>query len=112
MLAIAEGTNLNMCDPLRTATERVLSSPELLRAVFDVLEPGFSPCLGTDAVKERFRLHRATLAACACVSFFFSQHALDVLWRTIEKIDWLLKTLPVVDYVQRQGIPVRSVESC
>lgn len=101
----------------RTAAERVLNTPELLRAIFDVLEPELTlhPRITSPRRRDRpsirsVQTRRATLAACARVSLLFSHVALDVLWTAVDRIEWLLNVLPTVDYVQNGGTPVCSVE--
>ncbi|KAL1945284.1 hypothetical protein VTO73DRAFT_2135 [Trametes versicolor] len=78
-----------------SASGQVLGSPELLSAILDVLNPGRSTEDDTDEEFDLRTTNKAALAACARVSRHFSQHALDVLWFSLdENILTLLRILP------------------
>lgn len=66
------------------AVGHVLGSPELLRAIFDLFKPRFRTEEDNLEDDAEHVAHRAALAACARVSHYFSQHALDVLWSCID----------------------------
>ncbi len=69
-----------------SASHRVLGCPELLSLVLksfsvsDLLED-----VVVNSKRDR-RLHRATLASCACVCRTFTDQALDVLWNTLDQL--------------------------
>lgn len=88
----------------RTAADRVLSTPELLRAVFDVLGDD-----GRYELSGSGQLNRNTLASCARVCRDFSVHALDVLWTNNHDLLTLLKILPSFQFLNGQWVRVEPV---
>lgn len=83
-----------------SAIGQVLESPELLRAILDILEPGRYSDNDTGEELVLRTANKATLAACARVSHHFSQHALDVLWSALDSpCGALLYILPSIQSV-------------
>ena len=75
-----------------TARQTALVCDDILATIFDHLTP--DPCDGEDTT-EKLRLScRKALASSARVCTTLSLHALNVLWRDLESIHPLLKTLP------------------
>lgn len=79
---------------LYSASERVLGTPELLRTVLDLFDAGSVSEEESEGDVLGRKAKRADLASCARVSRRFSEHALDVLWRTLDSTLPLLRTLP------------------
>lgn len=79
---------------LHAAVERVLGTPELLRTVLDLFDAGSISEEESEGDVLCRKAKRADLASCARVSRRFSEHALDVLWRTLDSTLPLLRIFP------------------
>ncbi|KAL1945289.1 hypothetical protein VTO73DRAFT_2140 [Trametes versicolor] len=100
-----------------SAIGQVLDSPELLRAIFNLgfLEPGRYSHDDDDsdiAVRAVNKAALAALAACARVSRHFSQHALDVLWFSLDgNIEDLLRILPSIQLIEGETMITGDITS-
>lgn len=89
----------------------MLDSPELLRAIFNLgfLEPGRYSHDDDDSDIAVRAVNKAALAACARVSRHFSQHALDVLWFSLDgNIEDLLRILPSIQRLEGKVCLLRA----